>query len=601
MSVESIRKVPTLSKKEFLDSLCVWPVFQPLVDLYQEAPIGYEVLTRGQEPYANPLNIFSQAQFFDARWETEAICREAAFKAISEFDTKMKNSTFFINISPNILCDPRIFDELSPERLRRYGICPEQIVLEITEEVSLGRYIDFDNLIARLREMGFRIAVDDFGYGSASLYSIVAVKPDFLKLDKSLIRNIHRDLHKVKMVRALQHLCEDMNMRLVAEGVEEREELQKLSELGVRFTQGYYLGHPRARPSGIDKDAASAVHDFSRRMRYLAAGQDTVRDIMQFPITYEEGHACGETLYRIFTETPEDHVVLMRDGRPRGLITKSGFMANTSGAFGYSLLQKRPADRAAKQNILCVNDEISIVELAKTAMERSAEDVYDPVVIVNSEGIFQGTVAIRMLILRASQMEVDNARDSNPLTGLPGNRRISEWISQALKGGEYCVVYFDLNRFKEYNDVYGFAAGDEMIRLAGEILKKYEGELSENGKLGHLGGDDFIFVSYGKVAGLSLQQLCEEFDKQKRQLFKPEHLQDKGYYSKDRRGADSFVPLVSVSAAAVPSSCFNFIPHPAQLAKVAAELKKVAKEDCKNCGGSCSRFERRIYTNPDDL
>lgn len=587
---------------DFLAGLRVWPVFQPVVDIYQESVIGFEVLTRGQEPFNNPLQIFSRAQELGLRWEVEELCRQAAFRSIAGLEGERKNSTFFLNFSPEVLCDSRLLQTLCNECLAGAGLAPEQVVLEITEEVSLNEYVDVEGIIAGLREAGFRIAIDDFGSGSANLNSLLRVRPDYLKLDKCLIRDVHLNAQKLKMVRSLQHLCEDMNTRLIAEGVEKPEELEKLADLGVRFVQGYLLGYPRARPMLMETEAREHVCVTSNRLRRLNISNDTVRDIMQYPPAFEEGKLSGEDLYQLFTKSHTDHVVILRAGRPIGLLTKSHFMANTSGAFGYSLLQKRPADRAAKSAPLAVCDTISIVELAKIAMERAAEDVYDPVIVVDNNGGFQGTVAMRMLILRASRLEIDIARDCNPLTGLPGNRRIVACIERAIREQKnYCIVYFDLNRFKEYNDVYGFAAGDEIIRLTGDLLKRYEPSLCAGGMVGHVGGDDFVFIASEPVNADELERLCQDFDHEKRQFFYPEHLKHNSYQTRDRQGNITWVPLVSLSASAVTADAFGFIPHPAQIAKAAAILKKQTKDDCRKLGGSSCRFERRSYNTAEDL
>ena len=587
---------------EFLTSLRVWPVFQPIVDIYQENVTGYECLSRGQEPYTNPLTFFARSEELGVRWETEALCRQAALRVISTLEGDRKNASFFINVSPEVLCDPRLFAELSLSRLEEYGLCPEQIVLEITEEVSLSEYERLEDIIDRLRKGGFRIAIDDFGCGSANLYSIVAVRPDYLKLDKSLVRDINRDAHKLKMVRSLLHLCEDMNTRMIAEGVETREELEKLADLGVRYLQGYFLGYPRARPLTLEPEVQEVVLASSNRLRRLNIGNDTVRDIMQYPPAFEEGCLCGEELYNLFSKSNADHVVLLREGKPGGLLTRAHFMANTSGAFGYSLLQKRPAERAAKYNTLLVSDSISVVELAKIAMERKAGDVYDPVIVVNEQGLFQGTVEMRMLILRASRMEIDIARDCNPLTGLPGNRRITACLERAIREKkDYSIIYFDLNRFKEYNDVYGFGAGDDIIRFTGELLRLHENQLSTGGLLGHVGGDDFVYVTSNRINAEVLERLCDEFDQQKRQFFRPEHLRTNSYQARDRQGNATWVPLVSLSASAVTSEAFAFTPHPAQIAKAAAALKKQTKEDCRGSGRSGCRFERRVYAADEEL
>jgi EAL domain-containing protein (putative c-di-GMP-specific phosphodiesterase class I) len=118
------------------------------------------------------------------------------------------------------------------------------VVLEITERTSLDTFRDLAARIALLRQMGFRIALDDLGAGYAGLTSFTSLEPEFIKLDMSLVREIHDDRTKQKIVRAMVNLCHDMGKQIIAEGVETREEHDALVALGCDFLQGYFFGRP---------------------------------------------------------------------------------------------------------------------------------------------------------------------------------------------------------------------------------------------------------------------------------------------------------------------------------------------------------------------
>ena len=98
-----------------------------------------------------------------------------------------------------------------------------------------------------------------------------------------------------------------------------------------------------------------------------------------------------------------------------------------------------------------------------------------------------------------------------------------------------------------------------------------------------------------------LERLCVDFDREKRQFFHPEHLKHNSYQTRDRQGNITWVPLVSLSASAVTAESFSVPPHPAQIAKAAAMLKKQTKDDCRKLNSSSCRFERRIYSSPEEL
>jgi EAL domain-containing protein (putative c-di-GMP-specific phosphodiesterase class I) len=119
-----------------------------------------------------------------------------------------------------------------------------RVVLEVTERVSLDQVKDVRAKLADLRRMGFRLAIDDLGAGYAGLTSFATLEPEFVKLDMSLVRDVHRNHTKETLVRSMTSACRDLGMLVVAEGVETLEERDLLVSLGCDLLQGYLLGKP---------------------------------------------------------------------------------------------------------------------------------------------------------------------------------------------------------------------------------------------------------------------------------------------------------------------------------------------------------------------
>jgi EAL domain-containing protein (putative c-di-GMP-specific phosphodiesterase class I) len=118
------------------------------------------------------------------------------------------------------------------------------VVLEITERSSLDRVADLPSKVALLREIGFRIAVDDLGAGYAGLTSLALLEPEIVKLDMTLVRDVHQSPTRQKLIRSMTSLCRDMGMLVVAEGVETLAEREALRELGCDLLQGYLFAKP---------------------------------------------------------------------------------------------------------------------------------------------------------------------------------------------------------------------------------------------------------------------------------------------------------------------------------------------------------------------
>ena len=187
---------------------------------------------------------------------------------------------------------------------------------------------------------------------------------------------------------------------------------------------------------------------------------------------------------------------------------------------------------------------------------------------------------VRMVLRRAS---VD--LEANPLTKLPGNVSIQRELERRIASGEaYAVCYIDLNRFKAFNDHYGFKRGDEVIQRTAEVLlQSVRSHGTPQDFIGHIGGDDFIVITSRGRAEALCDAIVRSFDVMALGLYDEED-RARGYLvHTDRRGYEIKVPLLSVAIALVTTDG-QPITHPGEIAKIGAELKAYAKQ-----------FERSVY------
>ena len=115
---------------------------------------------------------------------------------------------------------------------------------------------------------------------------------------------------------------------------------------------------------------------------------------------------------------------------------------------------------------------------------------------------------MKQLLAKAFDLEVKFAASANPLTQLPGNMVIRVWLEDLLYKDEYTIIYADLDRFKEFNDQYGFSTGDDMIKLLAEVLQDNMQLTGVAVRLGHIGGDDFIVLVEGRVEDRFIRNIC---------------------------------------------------------------------------------------------
>jgi len=498
-------------------------------------------------------------------------------------------------VSPGIFTDPRFREVFTAETLKPYGLEPQRIVLEITESIPVADYHELEMVVSCFRERGFSIAIDDLGAGHSGLRTLSICAPDFLKLDMALVQGISTDPYKKHVVGFLCSFASAVGCKIIAEGVETWEDMKALLELGVPLAQGYLFARPDTE---FRRPAHFALERLALLRRAVCKGDcivgEGLRSLVIRRTTAQKGEMTCEELERIFRKNRTlDHLVLLEGEAPVGLITRQRFFLKTGGTFGYQLFQKRPLDEISTANFLKAPVFSPVSTLAQLAMEREPDELYDPVIVVDDHGIFLGTVTMKQIIVRAGELEVERAMSCNPLSGLPGNRHIQNWIEEARRGESFTLVYGDLDRFKEYNDRHGFLKGDELINLTASVLREGLDGLPPGSRLGHVGGDDFVCVCPGPVSQFALESICRIFDERKTIYFSPEERNAGWYEAENRLGEKCAVPLVTLSIAVIESDRISPETHPGKIAEIAASLKHAVKQKTARERRSAWMFERR--------
>lgn len=186
----------------------------------------------------------------------------------------------------------------------------------------------------------------------------------------------------------------------------------------------------------------------------------------------------------------------------------------------------------------------------------------------------QELIARIKMIIRRAQRDLE----ANPLTRLPGNVSIlNELQSKIDKNSIFAICYIDLDKFKAYNDKYGFERGDEVIKETARILIRTERELGNpDDFIGHIGGDDFVTITTPDKVDMLCQKIIDDFDKAAPAFYSPEDRNAGFIIAKDRQGVERKTSLLSISIGVV-SNDKKKITHMAEVGEIGAELKKQAK------------------------
>ena len=213
--------------------------FQPIVDVHTGDVHSHEALVRGldNEPAYEVLARYagSQSVGFDAR------CRSRAIEVASRIglDTLLN-----INMSPSAAVDPDSGLRSTLDAAEKYSFPPDRLVVEVTEVDMIADIEGFAATINEFRRTGMQFAIDDFGSGYAGLALLSSFQPDVVKLDMSLVRGIESNGPRQAIVRAIQQVCIDLGIDILAEGVETLDEFAWFADLGVNLFQGYLFARP---------------------------------------------------------------------------------------------------------------------------------------------------------------------------------------------------------------------------------------------------------------------------------------------------------------------------------------------------------------------
>lgn len=216
------------------------PAFQPVRHLPDGVIMGYEALIRGPQGTAlePPTVLFAVAHENEMDVELETLCLELIFSSLPR---AVSDRRLFVNASAMLLRHPVFLDSRNLAAINRsHG----DVVVEISEKEMVRDYDAFQEVLGLVRKAKMRIAIDDAGSGYSGLETILHLKPDYIKVADSLVRNIHADPIKREIITSLATIGKRIGAILVAEGIEVEAERKTLVDLGVEFGQGYLLGRP---------------------------------------------------------------------------------------------------------------------------------------------------------------------------------------------------------------------------------------------------------------------------------------------------------------------------------------------------------------------
>ena len=327
-------------------------VFQPIVSLKTGEIVSFEALSRItlESCTLNIEELFKIANTIEQSWKLDQLCRKCAIKASQQMPLGKK---LFINVDANIFIEDK---HLFKQAVRHY------------------------------RSQGFEIAIDDVGSGYSNLNRINHTQPEYIKLDKELIQDIHLNKDKRTMVEVMVNYCKATHYKLIVEGIETKEELECLIQLGIEYGQGYYLKKPVDNFDDLLPDIKETIKKLYNKYK-KTLDIPTIDSLCHFPCTLKTYQNINNA-YQIFKEnnSAQRIYVINDEGHYLGYLKRENMLCNLD---------------AAESNLfkdsLIVPSHLPIKNVCQLYLENESSHFYEDIIVLKNQ-CFYGIVTIKDLL-----------------------------------------------------------------------------------------------------------------------------------------------------------------------------------------------------------
>mgnify|MGYP001805971076 CR=1 FL=1 len=555
--------------------------FQPIASIHSARCIGLEALMRGYDRlgYGSIQAVLEDAYKSGCLVEVEAALHEKAMIAFQQH-ADYQDLRLFLNIDGRSLHDAAYLAELLSAIRSRQDLQPTALVLEISEHLPGTLSERMTQGLDILRQAVGRLAIDDFGTGSAGFPLLYFAQPDYIKIDRFFIADLRRDTRKKVFLRHMVNLAHLLGVQVIAEGVENEREYLLCKDIGCDLIQGYLLAAPQLQPPGTACSCGVIDRLNAQDRRGGRSDQKLIQQEVDYIIPIDVNSDLGAVFERVRHEQAVSFFPVINDRQePLGLLRESDLKSYAYSPFGRELLTNKGYGRQLSSFLVrCPVADINTP--AEKILEIFSADEDSEGLLIVQDGQYQGFLSARSLLRILNEKNLAMARDQNPLTKLPGNAMINEFLGGAMadRSASYVIAYIDFDNFKPFNDTYGFRQGDRAITLFADILNK---DLPRDSCfIGHVGGDDY-FAAFRDVefddAQALIRHVIERF-RQEVESFYDAESRARGYIvAKDRDGNQRHMPLLAASAALVHIPRGHAPGSIDDISEVIAVMKKEAK------------------------
>ena len=359
----------------------LYTLFQPIIDGATREPIGYEALTRGPDgPLEMPNALIAAAARAGLSIPLERRCLESALQS---YRTLRLEGRLFLNLLPQNLLDWTHLAQWLGEQLAINQIDPHDVVLEVTEHGLTEDEMLLAAAVAPLRALGCDIAIDDLGAGSSGLKTWAAIRPDYVKVDRYFVAGIEQDAVRGEILRSVVDMGRVTGCRVIAEGVENREQYALLLELGEDYLQGYLLGRPQRVP-GADAAVLSGLEAIT-----LGPTADCAEHLV-LPIPgIAATTPIGEVVALFRANSGWTALAVLEGQRPVGLVYRDELLIFLTRPLHPELYNRKPVASVMTRETVQVEARARLDQVSRVVTARNARSQRDDFIITRN-GLYLG-------------------------------------------------------------------------------------------------------------------------------------------------------------------------------------------------------------------
>jgi len=519
--------------------------FQPIFTFSRLHIQGHEALARGPagSPLHHPLDLLAVAQAQGRGTEIDLLLIELA---IERFAATGVLGQLFVNVLPQTL----LACEDLPRRIAavaaRSKLRPRNIVMEVTEHGLTDDARLIHERVQPLRRLGCEIAIDDLGTGSSGLKTWSELRPDYVKIDRYFTSQIVQDVVVTEILRSMLDMAHVMGSRVIAEGIETEKQCALLRELGVDYLQGYHLQRPQSLPLS-EAPSVAAVAQAPIARAATCAEELLIERPALHPDTRIE-----DVVARFQRHADWDSLAVVTQGRPVGLVRRDALLTLLSKPLYPEIYNRKPIAKVMDAAPLIVDARARLDQVSRLVTGVDKGRVNEDF-IIGRHGDYIGLGRTMELLRQITAQQVREAKQSNPLTLLPGNREIEDQLGRLMAlRTPFMLCHGDLDHFKSFNDAYGYRHGDQVLLHVADLFRQAAKQGADF--VGHLGGDDFILMLRTGDWRKRLNRLFDSFTASIPNFYSEAHRDLGAIFGVDRDGRPRSFPLMTLSIGVVEVS-----------------------------------------------